>query len=150
MRNSKKNFQKVAKLVFDEKVVYHQKLSRVVTVKVIAHIQFIDSYDRFNYFDDIVYPFETVGIAYCSPDDQFDPGKGYKIASARAENEAYNVASQKITKLVKLLGTVSDSLDGMLVELKENRQHNRHFEGQVIEGTFKSKRELKSAACSSK
>lgn len=140
MKN-KKSIQKVAKLVFDDKVMFHQNNSDCVTVKVAAHLEFLNN-SVLNYLPECCY-FSTVGVATCSPDDKFDLNKGYKIASSRAENEAYNVASQRVHKIVNVLNWLTDGLLQMEEDLRENKKHNLKFENDVISDTFKSKRESK-------
>ena len=140
MRN-KLNIQKVAKLVFDDKQTFHKNGTNTVAVKVVAHIEFFNN--SILNLSPACYPFETVGVAVCSPEDKFDLGKGYKIASARAENEAYNVASQAIKSLVAEMNRLTDGLLQMDEDLKENRRHNHKFEADVISDNFVSKRDSK-------
>jgi len=133
------NIQKVAKLVFDDKQTFRK--NNTVTVKVAAHIEFLSN-SILNFLPECE-EFSTVGVAKCSPEDAFDLGKGYKIASSRAENEAYNVAANRVSKIVSDLNWTSDGLIQMVEDLKTNRKHNKLFESAVIADTFVSKRDAR-------
>lgn len=138
---SNPTISKVAKLVFDDKQTFHKNGSNTVTVKVIAHIVFLNN-SVLNWLPECD-PFETVGVATCSPEDQFDLNKGYKIASSRSENEAYNVAANRVRKIIADLNFTTDGLIQMEDDLAENRRHNHKFEYDVISDKFVSKRDAK-------
>lgn len=56
---------------------------------------------------DLEKSFQSFGVAYCSPENIFDPEIGRKIARARAEDNAYKEAEKRLENIVRFFADYS-------------------------------------------
>jgi hypothetical protein len=69
----------------------------------------------------------VVGIAKCSPNDNFDVELGKRIAYARAENEAYQLANDWIAKTVNQMKQLVKMADAFEEKAKRCISHNKNY-----------------------
>lgn len=139
-RNGVTRNHKVAKVVFEDKIITHKEGSKNVTCKVSCYIHFdiptewkalltLDNYTRFT----------AIGVAKCADDDTFDFGKGKLIAQAKAENNAYKIAKRMINTLRQQLQAFNYSLAYPTALLDTYTEHNEKFIKKVVDGEIKPK-----------
>lgn len=139
-RNGVTRIHKVAKVVFEDKIITHKEGSKNVTCKVSCYIHFdiptewkalltLDNYTRFT----------AIGVAKCADDDTFDLGKGKLIAQAKAENNAYKIAKRMINTLRQQLQAFNYSLAYPTALLDTYTEHNEKFIEKVVDDEIKPK-----------
>lgn len=126
---------KFVKVNFIEKKTSHKEGSKNVVCTIDCVIKFDIPFYWENSLTDRAY-FTVVGVAVCSDDDKFDLGKGKLIAQAKAENEAYKVASNMLTELKNQLSNFAQALDQPISALAEYQSHNDKFIDKVIDGVI--------------
>jgi len=70
---------------------------------------------------------KAVGVAKCSPNDNFDIEIGKRIAYARAENNAYKMVSDWINEPMKLFNQMSLDIARFQLKAKRCIDHNKDY-----------------------
>lgn len=78
---------------------------------------------RFNQHKTIL----AIGIATCSPDDEFDANRGKRIALAKAENEAYNLAKKYLSAYLKFLKDDINAIENFYDKAGRAVKHNKEY-----------------------
>ncbi len=80
------------------------------------------------------------GKAKCGPNDTYNEKSGVLIASARAENEAYFAAKNRLNELRKQLESALASTDEKIRDIEGYIAHNKEFIDKVSDGNFKPRK----------
>ncbi len=70
---------------------------------------------------------EAVGVATCSPDDEFDENRGKRIALAKAENEAYNLAKKYLVGYQRFLEDANEVVIDFYEKAARATKHNKEY-----------------------
>ncbi len=70
---------------------------------------------------------EVVGVATCSPDDEFDENRGKRIALAKAENEAYNLAKKHLVDYQRFLEDANEAVIDFYEKAARATNHNKEY-----------------------
>lgn len=100
-----------------------------VTCKIVAHLKVPYPKSPLYWLPvyDLEQSFQTFGVAYCSPENVFDPEIGRKIARARAEDKAYKEAEKRLEKLVKFFADYSLKIWDFFEKSNKCITHNAEY-----------------------
>lgn len=128
---------KFVKVVFDKKSISYQKEARQIVCTMDCHLDFnipSEWYNKLTY--QYHNEFTVVGVAKCSPEDEFDYDKGRLIAQTEAENEAYTVGKNMIAQLQLELASFLEALGGQYYFLAKYIDHNNQFLNNLVTGQY--------------
>jgi len=114
------------KLSFEEPRFYVDEENRIVKCKVFFTMLTPQTYDGNIAFPTLPRTCVTAK-AVCCPEDPFDSVTGKKIALAKAENKAYDLALRTVAKEVDKIMTVSMILNDFINKAYHCNAHNIEY-----------------------
>lgn len=85
----------------------------------------------------------ATGVARCSKDDVFDEERGKRIALAKAENKAYNIAKSYLLEKREHLAFIINAIDNFYIHSHNQCVHNLDYiESVSYESHPKYKKEI--------
>lgn len=69
----------------------------------------------------------AIGVATCSPDDEFDANRGKRIALAKAENEAYNLAKKYLVGYQRFFEEANEAVIDFYEKAARATKHNKEY-----------------------
>lgn len=120
------------KLSFDEKETkyVYNKAKGAVTCRLVAYLVLPEPKDCNFYFAGMYSAGREIisfGVAYCSPENVFDPEIGRKIARARAEDKAYKVAEKRLERMIVFFADYSLKIWDFFEKSTKCINHNAYY-----------------------
>lgn len=117
------------KIRFGDAVYFVNKKKGNVACKLsgILKFPFVDIEDEPLYRYAFNKHIEAVGVATCSPDDKFDENRGKRIALAKAENKAYNLAKKYLVGYQRFLEDTNEAVIDFYEKAARATKHNKEY-----------------------